>query len=130
MNSSRKNRTERRLLGWIPFVVYSYLVFKGAILPPEKIPHFLHRFNDKFLHGLEFFLLFFFAENAFKKSQIKFLVRRPLFSACGYSLLFGALTEWAQIPVPGRSCDFLDWLTDAAGALAALALRVWVKEEA
>ena len=33
--------------------------------------------------------------------------------------LFGALDEWHQALIPGRTPDFRDWLADTAGATAA-----------
>ena len=35
---------------------------------------------------------------------------------------FGASDEWHQFFVPGRSCDFADWVADTAGAAVAVAL--------
>ncbi|MEO5960176.1 MAG: VanZ family protein [Opitutaceae bacterium] len=35
---------------------------------------------------------------------------------------FGALDEWHQSYVPGRSPEFADWIADAAGAAVAIAL--------
>jgi VanZ family protein len=40
--------------------------------------------------------------------------------------LFGASDEWHQSFVPGRSCDFYDWLADTLGAaLAATCYTLW-----
>src|SRR5438094_6997194 len=33
---------------------------------------------------------------------------------------FGATDEWHQYFVPGRSCDFFDWLADTSGAALAI----------
>ena len=118
------NRLKRWLAGWIPFWIYSAFVFEGAILPPEKIPHFLTALNDKFLHFTEYFFLFGFAVNAFEKSRLSWLRKATPQAAWGYSLFLGAVTEWAQLWVPGRRCEFWDWVTDAAGA--SLAWGLWL----
>jgi VanZ family protein len=48
--------------------------------------------------------------------------------AAGWSLLavsaFGASDEWHQYFVPGRTCEWGDWIADTAGAALAVALYV------
>ena len=40
--------------------------------------------------------------------------------------LYGASDEWHQYFVPGRSCEFGDWIADTAGGALAIALyRGW-----
>ena len=40
--------------------------------------------------------------------------------------LYGASDEWHQYFVPGRSCEFGDWVADTTGAALAIALyRLW-----
>lgn len=102
------------------------LVFKGAILSPSQIPHFLHRFNDKLLHGAEFFILYLTAVNAFK------LAKSPLFRHTGvlafaYCSLIGILTELAQRYVSGRSPDVYDLLADTVGAALGLTAYGFLK---
>ena len=112
----------RWLLGWIPLGIASAIVFHGAILSPEDIPLFLARLNDKSLHGTEYFLLFLFAANAFKRASQTWLSSHPLRGAFGYCLLMGAVTEFVQFFVPGRSADIFDWAMDGLGASTALGL--------
>jgi VanZ family protein len=41
---------------------------------------------------------------------------------------FGATDEWHQSFVPGRSCDFFDWVADTLGAAIAVACYArWVR---
>lgn len=43
----------------------------------------------------------------------------------------GALDEWHQASLPGRSADYTDWLTDvAAASLTVLVLQGWWKQKA
>jgi VanZ family protein len=102
--------------GWFPFWVYSYFVVRGSLLRPEEIPEFLERIHDKVLHAGEYFLLFFFAVNAFRVTKMDWLRLKAGVHALVYCLWVGGLTEWLQFYVPGRSTDFNDWLVDAAGA--------------
>ena len=48
--------------------------------------------------------------------------RDPLLLALAIGLTYGALDEWLQIPIPGRSCELLDWFADAAGVAVAVCL--------
>ena len=111
----------RWLSGWLPFWAYSALIFEGAILPPSRIPHFLHLVNDKLIHFSEFFFLFFIAEHAFHMAK-HWLSRHPGILAYGYCVFMGIFTEVAQRFVKGRTPDFYDFLADAAGAALAFAI--------
>jgi VanZ family protein len=46
----------------------------------------------------------------------------PVVLAMALSLAHGAVDEWHQSRVPGREASVRDWIADAAGAAAALAL--------
>jgi VanZ family protein len=48
--------------------------------------------------------------------------RRAWWMALLATSLFGASDEWHQYYVPGRSCDFYDWLADTLGGALALTL--------
>jgi VanZ family protein len=48
--------------------------------------------------------------------------RDPLLLALAIGLMYGALDEWLQIPIPGRSCELIDWFADAAGVAVAVCL--------
>jgi VanZ family protein len=39
---------------------------------------------------------------------------------------YGASDEWHQSFVPGRNCEFADWIADTLGAGLAVALYTWV----
>lgn len=46
--------------------------------------------------------------------------RRGLVLAAAQLMLFGALDEWHQQFVPGRSAELADWVADLLGALVGL----------
>lgn len=110
------------IFSWILFLGYSGFVFQGAILPPDNIPPFLARFNDKLIHGFFYFLLFASALFAFKNSKWIYLRVLPEKSALVYCALMGIVTEISQIFVPGRACDAADWSADVIGAALGLFL--------
>lgn len=100
---------------WLPLGLYSALVIQSAVMPPDAF-RFLARFNDKLIHGVEYFLLFWFAFRAFTNSQAQsFRLRAPQHSFY-YCLAMGALTEGLQYFTPNRSASGEDFAADALGA--------------
>ena len=110
---------KRWLGGWLPLGLCTGLIFKGAILSPSEIPHFLYRFNDKLIHGVEFFLLYLSAINAFRLAKSA-LFRHSGVMAFGYCIFWAVFTEAVQYFVKGRSPDVYDLLADTVGAAAGL----------
>ena len=108
------------LFNWIIFLAYTVLVYQTAVLPPNRIPKFWLHVNDKLSHGLQYFLLFWAAWNAFRKIQ-KWNPRAAA-GALFYCAVLGILTEFSQLHVPGRQADLKDWLADMAGAVLGLLL--------
>ena len=104
---------------WFIFLSYSALVYESAILPPNRIPHFLLNANDKVIHATLYFLLFGAALWAFKNSRWIYSRVLPEKSALVYCAIMGIVTETSQIFVPGRSCDAADWTADVLGAVLA-----------
>jgi VanZ family protein len=99
-------------------------------LPPEQedyLPGWLARLIgpgfDKVVHGALFFGFAYFLLGALDtgrwRKSLAFLV------AVGY----GALTEWLQPRISGRTGEWGDVLADAAGALAGV-ITVWALEVA
>jgi len=124
----RRSTAVRWLTGWGPLWLCTGLVFKGSVLPPSQIPQFLHRFNDKLIHGVEFFLLFFSAVNAFRLAKSA-VFRHAGVTAFAYSILIGILTEVSQHFVEGRQPDVYDLFADTVGISAGMVLygviRYW-----
>ncbi len=100
---------QRLFAGWLPFWACN------AILPPSQIPRFLHRFNDKLIHGVEFFVLFWAAFNAFRLARSGWIKHSGIL-AFGWCCFMGVLTETVQYFVKGRSSDVADLRADALGA--------------
>jgi len=48
--------------------------------------------------------------------------RDPLLLALVIGLIYGAIDEWLQIPIRGRSCELIDWFADAAGVAVAVTI--------
>jgi len=118
----------RWLGGWLPLWLCTGVVIKGSILSPSEIPSFLHRFNDKLIHGVEFLLLYLSAVNAFRLAKSA-VFRHSGIMAFAYCVLIAILTETAQRYVKGRSPDVYDLFADTVGMTAGLLLyglsRYW-----
>ena len=117
MNKLKNPSEDRgiRIGAWSIFWVYSGLIVKGAVLRASEIPHFLIGINDKLIHGVEYFILFWAARYAFTRTRIQKLQHRRVEAAVLYSLFMGSFTEILQLWVPTRSCDIADFGADALG---------------
>ena len=108
-----------RRLDWPLFLADVALLYYFFNLPPDQLPEALIEVNDKLLHFLNFLLLPLLAFRAFARSRSTVFHRLSQAKAVTFSLLYGALLEWTQLSVPGRSASFEDWLADFAGTLVA-----------
>ncbi len=124
LNASKKtsNLWQEWVLGWIPLSAVSGIILRAAIWKPQEIPHFLFRFSDKVLHGLEFLILAMTAYQAFRTTSWKWIHEKRFFAVPIYSSVIAFLSEWVQRGVPGRSFEVLDLGADAAGITLALGL--------
>lgn len=126
---SRSKKTSRTvpyirdfIFGWLPWVVFSGLILRGAVLPPEKIPHWLLQYSDKHVHSAEFFILFWFTWNALRRIP-KLTFKAVLTAVFCYGAFLGILTEVMQYWAPGRFPDIQDFTADMIGITAAASLR-------
>lgn len=110
---------KRWVLGWIPFWLYSISVFHRAILSPDDIPSFFDRFNDKLMHGAEYFILFLISAHAFQMAESRWLASRPRLSAFIYTAVMGLITEYSERFIEGRACSLADFAADLGGGGAA-----------
>ena len=107
---------------WGPVVALMALVWVlgGQIDVPG-----IERIWDKALHASAYALIGFFGLRACHGGR-----RAPRLGTtlAGLALTvgYGALNEWRQLYVPGRTASALDWVADAVGAAIALAMfAVW-----
>ncbi|MDI6844625.1 MAG: VanZ family protein [Candidatus Saccharicenans sp.] len=112
----------RQHLYFLPAVVYCGLIFFLSTRDLKLKLGLL--FWDKGAHSLEFaglgFLLALGFFNNF--SELKFL---RVYLTILTGLAIGVLDEIHQMFVPGRQCDWKDWLADALGLLAGL-IAFWL----
>ena len=105
----------RRYWIWIlPFSVAATIVWLSS-QPSYPFEISLPGPLDKVAHLLAFGVLAACTDIAWRRTHPALpLVRRLLLIFIGVAL-FGASDEFHQYFVPGRSCDFFDWLADAIG---------------
>ncbi len=111
----------------LPFVIYLIVLTILLAMPSQDLPN-TFEVSDKFKHFLAFFVLSFlfsmslhFQEIFSKNKKNIILVVMVLAS------IYGGLTEIIQAYVPGRSCEFIDWLFDIGGVLLGiLAFKLFI----
>ena len=119
MKNSRFDRLYRKLVA-VGLVIGWLLLFTATHLPSKQLPSGIE-LPDKMIHywaytvlGLHFCL--FIMSRA---PKISVGVQRCLLYVGPGIALYGAFDEITQ-PLTGRSCEFMDWVSDALGALTAL----------
>ena len=122
MNEGKVVEREKqsRLMLWLPVIVWLSLIFiASSIHTPFRVLR-VFRYQDKLIHLVEFGILgALLARAVYRKG----LESRWRYWACiGAASLYGALDEFHQAFVPGRSVDWSDFAADSFGAF----IFVWV----
>ena len=104
-------------LGWFLLALYSLFVFISSVMPVREIPSAITRINDKILHQVVYFWLFWIAINAFLRARQIFLREQAASLSFLYCLFFGGFTEWAQSFTADRTAEWGDWFADIAAGL-------------
>ena len=90
-----------------------------------NLAEFAHKYGDKFAHFFGFFILTVLLACVVMQESRRSL--RWLSLVLLIVSLYGAIDELSQGLVRNRHPDLLDWLTDLAGAIVALAVfSIWV----
>lgn len=105
------------------------LILVLILMPASDIPSVGIPGIDKLVHcGMFGFLTLCYYGEYYYKHKNK---PRALY-AMGSVAMYAALTELMQLYVPGRACDFIDWLADCTGIILAVicfgAFIKWLKE--
>ncbi|GLH72898.1 hypothetical protein GETHLI_14000 [Geothrix limicola] len=83
----------------------------GISLPPPL---------DKAAHAMVFGLLAWLLDLAFQRNRPDLPLYRRHLIVLAFVAFYGATDEWHQSFVPGRSCEFGDWVADTTGGALAL----------
>lgn len=105
--------------GMSRMVAESFLRLLSAS-PSAELIETTNRILRVLAHGTSFFILALLVAVAFKEVQVIDLPNAVL--TLIFCLLYAALDEWHQSVVPGRSSEWVDFLTDGAGIILAIVL--------
>jgi VanZ family protein len=110
-----------RLLRWTPPVIWSLVILFLTSIPNPSIP--APKDSDKLVH------FFVYAVLGALTGRAALLQRRQLALAlalvAGISV-FGAIDEWHQHFIPGRSPAVNDWVADTIGGVVGIAAMMVV----
>ena len=109
---------------WLPPLVWAGVILLGTSLPQDAVP-IQTAGIDKILH---FTIYTVFGFLLIREISEGFRLWQAVVLTVAFVMAFGALDEWHQRLIPGRSTEFLDWVADSVGALVgatigALAVR-------
>lgn len=108
------------VLRWIPAIfIMSVSWYLSSQTRIEQMPSFINA--DKLIHlicfaGLAFWVSFGLGMKGYKRVWLGVLIVS----------VYGAIDEWHQSFVPGRSASVFDWLFDTVGALLGCVVYVWL----
>ena len=101
---------------WWPPVIWLGAILTATSLPSSVLPDARIRFADKgvhfFMYGVLALLLARAMQNPPQTTRFR-VVMAAFLLVCA----FGALDEWHQQYIQGRSTEFADWIADTIGGL-------------
>jgi VanZ family protein len=104
----------RRLISWLPPLVYMAVIF-AVSAQPNPFPEVTARVSDKVLHLVEYSGLAALLVRALAREGLGW--RDAVLAAIVMTSLYGASDEYHQAFVPNRTPAVSDWVADSLGAL-------------
>lgn len=126
---ARLTSAARAIRYWLPLIAWMAVIFALSHIPVDTVESVLHgpldiapeiAKSDLVIHPLEFGVLAILAYRLLA-SYRRVSRRYALLGAFGFAIAYGALDEFHQSFVPGRSATLADLGLDALGALLGLA---------
>jgi VanZ family protein len=107
---------------YIPLIVYWITLFILTTIPADAVPQLFEN-QDKYEHFIAYCVLAIFLSLAlyFQKRSVLISSKAFLFTLL-FILAYGAVDELHQLFVPGRFCDFYDWLADSSGGILGIGI--------
>jgi VanZ family protein len=104
-------------------------IFIESSFSSEEYPKIDFELSDKIVHFIIYFVLFIAAYYSFvNQDKFALLKNYPLTISLIFTAVYGASDEFHQYFVPGRSCEFYDWVADFAGGLFAVLIIIIYKK--
>lgn len=109
---------QRFIQYYLPPILWGCLIFGLSTIPGKSMPRIDIVDWDKGAHIGVNFIFAFLVHRAFSNKRRTPKQERSLmlFVVLVVSV-FGATDEYHQLFVPGRECDFFDWLSDTLGGV-------------
>ena len=98
---------------WLPPLLWAGVILFGTSLPQEAVPVQTSKI-DKILHFSIYTVFSFLLTRQISEITSRW---RSALIAVVLAVVFGALDEWHQRFIPGRSTEFADWQADSLGAV-------------
>lgn len=100
---------------WVPPLFWAAFILLLTSIPGADLPHVALRDADKLVHFTMYGVFAWLSTRSLARPGR--IARVAVLVVLGVSI-FGALDEWHQQFIPGRSMELLDWMADTLGALA------------
>jgi VanZ family protein len=107
---------------WLPPLLWAGVIIFATSLPSEFVPGQISTF-DKAAHFSMYAVLAGLITRHLTESMAPW---RAAAAAVLITVTFGALDEWHQQFIPGRSTEFNDWKADSLGATTGALLLAYV----
>ena len=98
---------------WLPPLLWAGVILFGTSLPQEAVPVQTGKI-DKILHFSIYTVFSYLLTRQISDITTRW---RAAAIAVAFATVFGALDEWHQRFIPGRSTEFADWRADTLGAI-------------
>lgn len=109
---------------YIPLIVYWISLFILTTIPVDNVPRLFEN-QDKYEHFVAYCGLAILLSLAlYFQKKSKLISSKAFLVALLFILAYGAVDELHQIFVPGRYCDFYDWLADSSGGILGIGIVI------
>ena len=104
-------------------LIYALLIFVLSAIP-QAAPSFRFEFGDKVLHFIEYGIFSALLFLAFFTSGKEFLKKHVFLISSLIGIAYAVSDELHQRFVPGRRCEFLDFVADSLGIIV-IQIGIW-----
>lgn len=104
---------------------YALLIFGVSAIPSLSAPPLGIVLEDKIVHFFEFGVFSFLLFLALFNSGSEFAKRHVFFLSSTIGIVYALSDELHQKFVPGRTCEFLDFVADCLG-IALVQIGIWL----
>lgn len=111
----------------LPVLIWMALIFTASSISQLSVPNVGISWTDKIAHFFEFGIFTYLLLRSLMAFQSGTMRYKVLLLALFFGVLWGALDEFHQRYVPGRSSTFGDLAADSCGVIMALTIFSWIQ---